>query len=274
MKQYLRKKPSTPILLSIPHSGELYPKEFLKYKNIELNNLKIMTDYQCHQLIKKIDKKKVDIIIAECSRAVIDLNRSRNSIDESMFTSKFLQSPSNEILMLNSGLGVIPRKCYNEEIFHSKLPELYAKKLLKQYYDPYHKLIKNHLFYLKKIFNYAILIDIHSMPSINFKNERVIDIIIGDNFGKSCSCEIKNYLMSFLKKYNLNVKLNAPYSGGYITRHYGKKQIGFHAIQIEINKSLYMNEKNFKINKNLIFLQEIFKNLFDEFKHLNKIAAE
>ena len=103
-------------MISIPHSGQLYPKEFLKFKSIEINNLKIMEDYQCHELIKKINKKKADFIVAECSRAVLDLNRSRNSIDESMFSEKILETPPKEILMLKSGLGVIPKKCYNKEI--------------------------------------------------------------------------------------------------------------------------------------------------------------
>ena len=275
MKSQLRKNPSTPIMLSVPHSGQLYPKIFLESKNIDLKDLKIMEDFQCNKILDKVNTNQADIIIAECSRAVIDLNRSRNSIDESMFIKSFLKAPQTETLMINSGLGVIPKKCYDKEIFKTKLTERYAISLLQKYYDPYHNMIIKNLTNLKKIFGYAVLIDLHSMPSKSFENKKgAVDIVIGDNFGKSCSSRIRNYLINFFKQHNLNVTLNAPYAGGFITRNYGRKQYGYHAIQIEINKQLYMNEKNYELSINLKKLQEIFSKLFDEFLNIHKIAAE
>ena len=95
------------------------------------------------------------------------------------------------------------------------------------------------------------------MPSDVLNNkEKQTDIIIGDNFGKSCSNNIRNFVFNHFEN-NFLVKLNAPYAGGYITRTYGKKLLDPN-IQIEINKNLYLDEKSLKIKKNLESLQNIF----------------
>ncbi len=115
MKSQIRKNPYTPLMISVPHSGQLYPSKFLSAKNINLNDLKIMEDYQCNKILDKVNLEQADIILAKCSRAVVDVNRSRNSIDESMFLKKFLKTPQTETLMVNNGLGVIPKICYEKE---------------------------------------------------------------------------------------------------------------------------------------------------------------
>ena len=117
MQFHIRKTPITPLIISIPHAGSYYPKEFLKYKSIDLKKLKIMEDFKTDTLIDKINLNLADIFIAECSRAVVDLNRSRQSLDDSMFSSKIKTTPHEEVLLIKSGLGVIPSKCYNEKIF-------------------------------------------------------------------------------------------------------------------------------------------------------------
>ena len=86
MIKYLRSNPLTPFMISLPHSGQFYPEEFIKYKTINLKELKIMEDVKSNKLIDKINKKHADILIAECSRPVLDLNRSKFSIDNDMFS--------------------------------------------------------------------------------------------------------------------------------------------------------------------------------------------
>ena len=201
MKTYTRNHKISPIMISIPHAGNFYPKTFLKNKSISLNDLKGMQDFKCDKVIEKINKNLVDIVIAHCSRAVVDLNRSREAIDEDMFADKFLTKPVSDILMIKSGLGVIPKKFNNIEIFDDKIPFHYAENLLKKYYDPYHNFLKLNLEKIRKIFGCVILLDIHSMPSnIKNSNGEKIDIIIGDNFGKSCSKVIRNFLFNHFKK--------------------------------------------------------------------------
>ncbi len=275
LTKFIRKNPSTAIMISVPHAGQNYPDEFLLYKNIDLKKLRIMEDFQCDKILDKVKSNVADIIIQKCSRAVVDLNRSRNAIDEKMFNDKILIKPPEDTLMLRSGLGVIPKKCYQNFIFKSKLPKSYAIKLLKTVYDPYHQILNNNLQNLKSLFGYYLLIDLHSMPSkLLNNNQKTVDIIIGNNYGKSCSNEIKDFFYNFFKSRSLNVLMNDPFSGGYITRNYGDKNNNLHTVQIEINKRLYMDEKNYFLKDNLKNLQIIFSELLTNFSLIKKIAAE
>ncbi len=276
MQFQIRKKPITPLIVTIPHSGSFYPKEFLKNKSIDINKLTIMEDYKTNLFIKDVNLQLTDVFIAKCSRTVVDLNRSRESLDISMFKSKIEMSPNDEILLIKSGLGVLPSKCYNEKIFQSKLPNKYISNMLKKFYDPFHLQLKERINYLKSIFGVVYLIDIHSTPPISNNISNFPDVIIGNNFGKSCDETFKNYLVSHFQNFNLNHTLNSPYSGGYITRTYGKKDNNVHAIQVEISKDFYMNQSTLKLNGNLKILKSIFKNIVKDFSFikLKKIAAE
>ena len=274
MQFHIRKTPITPLILSIPHAGSYYPKEFLRYKSIDLKKLKIMEDFKSDTFIDKVDLNLADIFIAECSRAVVDLNRSRQSLDDSMFKSKIKTTPHEEVLLIKSGLGVIPSKCYAEEIFKAKLPNLYISKMLTRYYDPFHKKLSKRINYLKLKFGAVYLIDIHSTPALLNDKKNFPDVIIGDNFGKSSEENFRTNLISHFKNLDLRLSINNPYSGGYITRRYGKKDKNINVIQIEISKNYYMNENTFKLKKNLNNIKDVFKIIVEKFNVKTSIAAE
>ena len=274
MQFHIRKSPITPLIISIPHAGSYYPKEFLKYKSIDIKKLKIMEDFKTDTFIDKINLNLADIFIAECSRAVVDLNRSRQSLDDSMFNSKIKTTPHEEVLLIKSGLGVIPSKCYTEEIFKSKLPNFYISKMLEKYYDPFHKKLSKRINYLKSKFGVVYLIDIHSTPTLSNNNKNFPDVIIGDNFGKSSEENFKNDLINHFKNLNLRLSINNPYSGGYITRRYGEKDKNVNVIQLEISKNYYMNENTFELKKNINTLKNIFKSIVEKLNVKTSIAAE
>jgi len=274
MQFHIRKTPITPLIISIPHAGTYYPKEFLKYKSIDLKKLKIMEDFKTDTFIDKINLNLADILIAECSRAVVDLNRSRQSLDDSMFNSKIKTTPHEEVLLIKSGLGVIPSKCYTEEIFKSKLPNFYISKMLEKYYDPFHKKLSKRINYLKSKFGVVYLIDIHSTPTLSNNNKNFPDVIIGDNFGKSSEENFKNDLINHFKNLGLRLSINSPYSGGYITRSYGKKDKNINVIQLEISKNYYMNENTFELKNNINTLKNTFKSIVEKLNVKTSIAAE
>ena len=274
MQFHIRKTPITPLIISIPHAGSYYPKEFLKYKSIDIKKLKIMEDFKTDTFIDKINLNLADIFIAECSRAVVDLNRSRQSLDDSMFNSKIKTTPHEEVLLIKSGLGVIPSKCYTEEIFKSKLPNFYISKMLEKYYDPFHKKLSKRINYLKSKFGVVYLIDIHSTPTLSNNNKNFPDVIIGDNFGKSSEENFKNDLINHFENFDLRLSINSPYSGGYITRRYGKKDKNVNVIQLEISKNYYMNEITFELKENLNNVKNIFKSIVEKLNVKISIAAE
>ena len=274
MQFHIRKTPITPLIISIPHAGSYYPKEFLKYKTIDINKLKIMEDFKTDTFIDKIHLNLADIFIAECSRAVVDLNRSRKSIDNDMFNGVAIIGKPDEKKMLSYGLGVFPKIISNKSIFKTKLSISYSKKMLEAYYDPFHKSLSKQLEFLLKKFGFCYHFDLHTMPSRALKHFKIKpDIVLGNNFGKSSSKNLIYNIKNRFEKFGLKVEINNPYAGGYITRHYGNPLVGIETIQIEINRSLYMDETNLKIHK-IDDLQKIFSEIFNNFGYSQREAAE
>jgi N-formylglutamate amidohydrolase len=274
LKELIRKNPDNPILITVPHAGNIYPDLFIKNLKINLCEVRRIEDYQSNKILDQIDEQMADIIIAQCSRAVVDLNRSRNAIDHSMFTQVFEHEPVSEKQMIKYGLGVFPNKIFGKTILKSPLPFSYAIHMLEHYYDPFHKSLNKQIMYLNNTFGFCYHIDLHTMPSkalLNFKKEP--DIVLGDNFGKSCSIELINYFQNVFQENGFTVEVNNPYAGGFITRNYGNPSKGVHTIQIEINRKIYMDENKLSL-KDMNIIQEIFAKIFNNLKLSDKIAAK
>ena len=274
LKELIRKNPDNPILITVPHAGNIYPDLFIKNLKINLCEVRRIEDYQSNKILDQIDEQMADIIIAQCSRAVVDLNRSRNAIDHSMFTQVFEHEPVSEKQMIKYGLGVFPNKIFGKTILKSPLPFSYATHMLEHYYDPFHKSLNKKIMYLNNTFGFCYHIDLHTMPSkalLNFKKEP--DIVLGDNFGKSCSIELISYFQNVFQENGFTVEVNNPYAGGFITRNYGNPSKGVHTIQIEINRKIYMDENKLSL-KDMNIIQEIFAKIFNNLKLSDKIAAK
>ena len=274
LKELIRKNPDNPILITVPHAGNIYPDLFIKNLKINLCEVRRIEDYQSNKILDQIDEQMADIIIAQCSRAVVDLNRSRNAIDHSMFTQVFEHEHVSEKQMIKYGLGVFPNKIFGKTILKSPLPFSYAIHMLEQYYDHFHKSLNKQIMYLNNTFGFCYHIDLHTMPSkalLNFKKEP--DIVLGDNFGKSCSIELINYFQNVFQENGFTVEVNNPYAGGFITRNYGNPSKGVHTIQIEINIKIYMDENKLSL-KDMNIIQEIFAKIFNNLKLSDKIAAK
>ena len=270
----IRNDPKNPVLITVPHAGSFYPGLFKRYIKLDLHKIRKIEDYQSDKILKLIKRENVDFLIAKCSRAVVDLNRSRKSIDNDMFDGVAIIGQPDEKKMLSYGLGVFPRFISDKLIFKTKLPLSYSKKMLLEYYDPFHETLSNQLKFLLKKFGFCYYFDLHTMPSIALKHFKVKpDIVLGNNFGKSSSENLISYVKNSFEKFGLKVEINNPYAGGFITRKYGNPLAGIETVQIEINRSLYMDETNFKIN-NIYYLQKIFSEIFNNFGYSQREAAE
>ena len=274
LKYIIRKNPKNPVLITVPHSGSYYPELFKKHINLDLHKIRKIEDYQSDKILHLVKKESADILIAKCSRAVVDLNRSREAIDNDMFNGSVIMDQPDEKKMVSYGLGVFPKIIYNKPIFKTKLPVSYSKQMLKNYYDPFHKSVSKQLEFLLKKFGFCFHFDLHTMPSEALKHFKIKpDIVLGNNFGKSSSENLIYTLKNRFEKFGLKVGINNPFAGGYITRHYGNPLVGIETIQIEINRTLYMDETNFKIHK-FDYLQKIFSEIFNNFGYSQMEAAE
>ena len=143
------------------------------------------------------------------------------------------------------GLGTIARIVADgEEIYRHKLPLASGLARVEQLYIPFHAALCDLIETTRSRFGYAILIDCHSMPSASMApaGGPRPDIVLGDRFGASADCKITRFLKDALGGLGYEVQMNRPYAGGYITEHYGRPARDVHAVQIEINRGLYLDE--------------------------------
>jgi N-formylglutamate amidohydrolase len=145
------------------------------------------------------------------------------------------------------GLGTIARiVSESEEIYARPLAVDEALARIEGVYKPYHRTLRQTITDTFATFGIAVLIDCHSMPSIVRGGNSKLrpDIVLGDRYGTSCSSELTDVAAQVLSRLGYSVSRNKPYAGGFITEHYGQPAKGLHALQIEVNRCLYMDERS------------------------------
>jgi N-formylglutamate amidohydrolase len=149
---------------------------------------------------------------------------------------------------VGAGLGTIARVVANgAEIYGGKLVFSDAEARIDRLYRPYHAALAALLDETAARLGRVLLIDCHSMPAVGGPMDRDpgrrrVDMVLGDVHGTSCAPAIVEWAESFLRGLGYSVTRNDPFAGGFITRHYGRPAGGRHALQIEINRRLYMDE--------------------------------
>lgn len=240
-----------PIVLSSPHAGSLFPEEFLKNSILSEKELKTSEDCFVTDIVKKASDSGIPLISLNVSRTFIDVNRDKIEIDDSMFYN----APNNNDInsrRCRVGLGVLHRVVYqNKNIYEGLLNYNEAMARIKNIYDPYHKRLKQLVDKCVRKFGFCLLVDCHSMPSMicNIMNEaKSLDFCICNLFGESCPDEISAKLYDELQKEEYRVEYNRPYAGAYITFNYCQPRKKIYTVQLEINRSIYMDEQNYQKN--------------------------
>ena len=267
---------SSACVFSLPHSGREYMSSFIDSSRLEYKILRSSEDFFLDYFFDISPEYGSSLIKANFPRAFLDLNREPFELDPEMFSDKlpeFINTSSKKVAL---GLGTIPRVVSNgREIYTNKLKWKDAEKRIENFYFPFHMNLKQLLIKKKSVFGFSVLIDCHSMPSmtqsiIDSRNHMLPDFILGDNFSKSSSKDLSSFIEDFLINKGYTVIRNNPYSGGFITQNYGKPLNHIHAIQIEINRSLYMDEQNIEINDGYLLLQKNLKDLIRELSQITK----
>jgi N-formylglutamate deformylase len=268
------------VVFALPHSGRDYGVSFLNQSILDQLSIRSSEDAFLDQLIVGIEKYGSPKIIANAPRAFIDLNRSTDELDPALI-SGIKDNTRNP--RISSGLGVIPRVVsHGKEIYRGKLSFEQAQSRIKNYWKPYHTDLSNLLQRSQSVFGQSLLIDIHSMPHEAVSTQspfiKAPEIVVGDRFGMSSDPEFTNLVISILKQHEFRVAKNTPFAGAFITQHHGKVKKRIHALQLEIDRSLYMDEE--KISPNSEF-EELKTRLFPALIQISslicksdKIAAE
>ena len=241
IKLYVPDKTLSPLVVASPHSGRNYPKSFLEMSKLTPAQLRIGEDSYIDELIAPLAGYDIPILSADFPRCFVDVNRGPDEIPPEYASKAYIGTrPTSS--RARAGLGVVPsRIALNQDIYQKPLSYLQAKNRIERFYRPYHATLTRLLNQAQRQFGRAVLIDCHSMPGRGPNGEKRADIILGDRFGKSCRPEITERLEAMFRSQGYTVIRNHPYAGGYVTHHYGNPDMNIDAIQIEINKDLYLN---------------------------------
>ena len=150
-------------------------------------------------------------------------------------------------------MGIIPRLVADgEDIYPGRMPVDVVLMRIERLYMPFHGALARLIAETHRQFGRVLLVDCHSMPSTTVSNTPSPrpHFVIGDRFGTSCAREITQTVHSTLQGLGFEVHANRPYAGGFITEHYGRPQAQYHAIQIEINRALYLREASMEPSAN------------------------
>jgi len=234
-----------PFVFNSPHSGRAYPQEFLSQSRLDAMSIRRSEDHYVDELFHFVTDLGAPLLMAHFPRAFLDVNREPYELDPRMFDGPLPPHANISSLRVAGGLGTVPRLvAENMEIYARRFPVEEALTRIEQIYKPYHACLRRLIARTHVQFGLSVLIDCHSMPG----NIRVAgssqrpDFIIGDRYGTSASAELSRTAVGLLEDLGFSVARNKPYAGGFITEHYGRPARGLHALQVEINRGLYVDE--------------------------------
>ncbi|MBX6323312.1 MAG: N-formylglutamate amidohydrolase [Rhodospirillaceae bacterium] len=237
-----------PVVFASPHSGSAYPRELLEGSRLDRMALRRSEDSFVDELFADAPRHGAPLIAALFPRAFIDPNREPYELDPAMFAHDLPAYVNISSPRVAAGLGTVPRVVSSgEEIYGRKLSFAEVEERLDRFYRPYHAALRRLVAETRQRFALCLLIDCHSMPSAGWPGEPetgrdMPDVVLGDCHGTSCDGWISARVEQMLRQLGFRVSRNAPYSGGFVTQHYGRPSEQVHALQIEINRALYMDE--------------------------------
>lgn len=241
--------PPTALVFASPHSGGIYPPDMVAAVRLPVETLRASEDAFVDRIIGAAPGLGAAVVLARFARAYIDLNREPWELDPAMFDDTLPDYAQGRTARVAAGLGAIPRVAgEGRPIYARKLTFAEARDRVELAHRPYHDALDRQLAAARVAHGAAILIDWHSMPAAAARGQRVrgggvCDIVLGDRFGAACSPKLTGLVERELEAMGYSVARNAPYAGGYTTEHYGRPAKRTHALQIEINRALYMNEE-------------------------------
>jgi N-formylglutamate amidohydrolase len=236
--------PGSPLILASPHAGRDYRPDFLKASRLDPRQLRRTEDAFVDLLFQEAPALGVSLLCANFPRAWVDVNREQWELDPTMFDAPLPPFAVKNSPRVAVGLGVIPKVAgQGALIYPGKLTLAEAEERLSQAWRPYHRALEDLIEQTRRQFGWCLLIDCHSMPKPSVAlPDAGPDVILGDAFGTSCRSDLVLWCEEYLQAAGYRLRRNAPYAGGYVTRHYGRPATGVHVLQLEIARELYMDE--------------------------------
>jgi N-formylglutamate amidohydrolase len=240
---------SSAFVYASPHSGTYYPPDFVAASALDFALLRRSEDSFVDELFAAAPGFGSPLLRCRYARVYLDVNREPYELDPTMFEDELPPHTNTTSLRVAGGLGTIARMVADgAEVYRSKLQFAEAEKRVQRVYQPYHQALGELLTRARDSFGCAVVIDCHSMPSTGVGREHSHgrhrpDVVLGDRFGTACAPALIDRVHQLFANLGYAVSRNTPYAGGFTTHHYGRPAQNVHALQIEINRGLYMDEE-------------------------------
>jgi N-formylglutamate deformylase len=234
---------AVPVVFASPHSGRQYPDDFLETARLDPLSLRRSEDSFVEELFAAAPAHGAPLLAATFPRAYCDPNREPWELDPAMFDEQLPPWVNTTSPRVGAGLGTIARVVASgEAIYRRKLSFAEAERRIRTCWEPFHDALRELISATRLRFGTCLLIDCHSMPAGSMSPRGSADFVLGDAHGTACGARIVRRVEQTLAGLGYRVRRNDPYAGGFITRHYGRPREGVHALQIEVCRTLYMDE--------------------------------
>lgn len=229
----------SPVVVSCPHAGRTYPASMIDSASQPVDALRGLEDFGVDCLLPDLIASGIPTVINRVARAYLDVNRAETALDKAMFAGDVdAPSPCHHV---RAGYGLIPKlTAARKPIYSKRLPATEISARVAFVHRPYHETLTRLLDAASNWHGAALLVDMHSMPAFDRLNNRLPDIICGDGHGSTLDRGTATAITGFLQECGLSVSWNHPYAGGFITRSFGDARSARQAVQIELNRDLYM----------------------------------
>ncbi|PHQ62301.1 MAG: N-formylglutamate amidohydrolase [Sphingobium sp.] len=236
--------PDRPVILSVPHAGRSYPDDVLAAARVRPAVLRRLEDRWVDLLACPLIARGYSVLIARAPRAMIDLNRHEREIDPGMIADIPREAVLQSSAKLRGGLGLFPRRMPGaSDLWQRPMPWTEARHRIEQLHRPYHAAVARLMTAARQAHGHAILIDLHSMPPLPppAAGQAPPGIVLGDRFGRSASTRLIGLAADVVASHGVGVAQNHPYAGDHLIERHGRPEKGLHAIQVEIDRLLYLD---------------------------------
>jgi N-formylglutamate amidohydrolase len=247
---------SSPLIFSSPHSGSTYPERFLAASRLDPLTLRRSEDAFVDELFLPCVALGAPLLRAKFPRAYLDVNREPYELDPKVFQGSLPEYANTRSLRVAVGLGTIPRVVGDAQpIYRQPISVSEGLGRIEALYRPYHEKLRALVERAQRRFGLAVLIDCHSMPS-NAAHVGGLDVVLGDRYGASAAPGVIEIVETSLRGAGYRVRRNKPFAGGFITECFGDPDKGIHAVQIEIARALYLDERSIVRNERWTLLRD------------------
>lgn len=266
----------TCVVFASPHSGRNYPPSFLERSVLGESAIRSSEDAFVDRLFDSAPAHGAPLVCARVPRAFVDLNRGADELDPALIEG-VRQTGHNP--RVASGLGVVPRVVANgQAIYRGKITRAEAEGRIAHYWRPYHAALRDEVARAQADFGRAILIDCHSMPheamdQVARSGHRRAEVVLGDRFGAAAAEEVVDRVEQAFRDAGLAVARNTPFAGAFVVQHYGRPAAGCHALQIEIDRALYMDERTIRPTPGFAAFKRLLEGVIADIAAIGRPAA-